>query len=75
MSAAAASTSSFRPESIPGAILRGGNDVAVAVIPFVGEPPFSNSWALVEKVKGGSWGIGGKAFGHSDLRKIQEGEA
>ena len=48
------------------------DDVTEAVIPFVGEALRSNVWVLVEEVKSGSWGIGGKAFGFPDLRQIQQ---
>lgn len=48
------------------------DDVTEAVIPFVGEAVRSNVWVLVEEVKSGSWGIGGKAFGLPDLRQIQQ---
>jgi 4-oxalocrotonate tautomerase len=48
------------------------DDVTEAVIPFVGEAVRSNVWVLVEEVKSGSWGIGGKAFGLPDLRRIQQ---
>lgn len=46
-------------------------DITQAVIPYVGEAVRSNTWVLVEEVKSGSWGIGGKAFGLPDLRQIQ----
>ena len=48
------------------------DDVTEAVIPFVGEAVRPNVWVLVEEVKSGSWGIGGKAFGLPDLRQIQQ---
>jgi 4-oxalocrotonate tautomerase len=47
-------------------------DITEAVIPYVGEVVRSNTWVLVEEVKSGSWGIGGKAFGLPDLRQIQQ---
>ncbi len=46
-------------------------DITQAVIPYVGEAVRSNTWVVVEEVKSGSWGIGGKAFGLADLRQIQ----
>jgi len=47
-------------------------DLTEAVIPYVGEIVRSNTWVLVEEVKSGAWGIGGKAFGLPDLRQIQQ---
>ena len=44
-------------------------DITEAVI---GEGLRSNTWVLVEEVKSGSWGIGGRALGLPDLRQIQE---
>ena len=46
-------------------------DVTEAVIPFVGEKLRENTWVLIEEIKSGSWGIGGKSFGLSDVRAIQ----
>jgi len=47
-------------------------DITEAVIPYVGEGLRSNTCVLVEEVKSGSWGIGWRALGLSDLRQIQE---
>ena len=47
-------------------------EITEAVIPYVGEAVRANTWVLVEEVKSGSWGIGGKALGLTDLRQIQE---
>ena len=47
-------------------------DITEAVIPYVGEVARANTWVLVEEVKSGSWGIGGKALGLADLRQIQQ---
>jgi 4-oxalocrotonate tautomerase len=47
------------------------NDITEAVIPFVGEALRTSTWVLVEEIKSGSWGIGGKPFGLSDSPKIQ----
>jgi 4-oxalocrotonate tautomerase len=47
-------------------------DITEAVIPYVGEAVRANTWVLVEEVRSGSWGIGGKAFRLADLRQIQE---
>jgi 4-oxalocrotonate tautomerase len=47
-------------------------DITEAVIPYVGEVARTNTWVIVEEVKSGAWGIGGKAFGLANLRQIQE---
>ena len=47
-------------------------DITEAVIPYVGGGLRSNTWVLVEEVKSGSCGIGGRALGLPDLRQIQE---
>jgi 4-oxalocrotonate tautomerase len=47
------------------------HDVTETVIPFVGEALRTSTWVLVEEVKSGAWGIGGKPFGLRDVRKIQ----
>jgi 4-oxalocrotonate tautomerase len=47
-------------------------DITEAVIPYVGETVRASTWVLVEEVKSGSWGIGGKAWGLADLRQIQQ---
>lgn len=51
------------------------HDITEAVMPFVGEALRTSTWVLVEEIKSGSWGIGGKPFGLPDLRNIQEAAA
>ncbi len=51
------------------------SDITEATIPFVGEALRTSTWVLVEEIKSGSWGIGGKPFGLPDLRKIQQDAA
>jgi len=53
-------------------LIRGITEV---VIPFVGERLRKATWVLVEEVKSGAWGIGGKQFGLPELRAIQAGES
>ncbi len=48
--------------------------VTEAVIPFVGEKLRQATWVVVEEVKSGAWGVGGKALGLADVRAIQAGE-
>jgi len=45
--------------------------VTEAIIPFVGEKLRGNTWVVIEEIARGSWGIGGKAFGLKDVRRIQ----
>jgi 4-oxalocrotonate tautomerase len=47
--------------------------VTEAVIPFVDERLRQSTWVLIEEIKSGSWGIGGKAFSLDDVRAIQSG--
>ncbi len=49
--------------------------ITEAVIPFVGERLREATWVLVEEVKSGAWGIGGKPFGLPELRAIQAGQS
>jgi 4-oxalocrotonate tautomerase len=49
--------------------------ITEAVIPFVGERLREATWVLVEDVKSGAWGIGGKPFGLPELRAIQAGQS
>ncbi len=49
--------------------------ITEAVIPFVGERLREATWVLVEEVKSGAWGIGGKPFGLPELRAIQAGRS
>lgn len=48
--------------------------ITEAVIPFVGERLREATWVLVEDVKSGAWGIGGKPFSLPELRAIQAGQ-
>jgi 4-oxalocrotonate tautomerase len=45
--------------------------VTEAVIPFVGEKLRDKTWVLIEEVKSGAWGVGGRALGLGDVRAIQ----
>lgn len=49
--------------------------ISEAVIPFVGERLREATWVLVEEIKSGAWGIGGKPFGLPELRAIQAGRS
>jgi 4-oxalocrotonate tautomerase len=48
------------------------HDLTEATIPYVGEVVRANTWVLVEEIKSGAWGIGGKPLGLPDLRRIQQ---
>jgi len=48
--------------------------ITEAVIPFVGPQLREATWVLVEEIKSGAWGIGGKPFGLPELRAIQAGQ-
>lgn len=50
-------------------------NITSAVVPFVGEALRNSTWVLVEEVKSGAWGIGGKPFGLEDVRRIQRDAA
>jgi len=47
------------------------HDVTEAVLPFVGEGLRESTWIVVEEVRSGAWGIGGKAFRLDDVRAAQ----
>src|SRR4029077_3902444 len=47
------------------------HDVTEAVSPFVGEGLRDSTWVVVEEVKSGAWGIGGKALRLDDVRSVQ----
>lgn len=49
--------------------------ITEAVIPFVGEYLREATWVVVEEVKSGAWGIGGKPFGLPEIRAIQAGHS
>lgn len=39
---------------------------------FTGDGVRSATWVVIQEVKSGSWGIGGKSLGLPDVRKLQE---
>ena len=47
------------------------HDVTEAVMPFVGEGLRESTWVVVEEVKSGAWGIGGRSFRLDDVRSVQ----
>ena len=61
----------FENELNPEQMARLIHDLTEATIPYVGEVVRANTWVLVEEIRNGAWGIGGKALGLPDLREIQ----
>lgn len=47
-------------------------EVTDVVVSFAGEPLREATWVVVEEVKSGNWGVGGKALGLDDVRAMQE---
>lgn len=47
--------------------------VTDAMVSFTGENIRSATWVVVQEVKSGNWGIGGKALGLQDVRTIEDG--
>lgn len=41
------------------------------MVSFSGESLRSATWVVVQEVKSGSWGVGGKALGLKDVRALQ----
>jgi 4-oxalocrotonate tautomerase len=62
----------FKSELTPAQTSAPIDDITEATIPYVGEVVRVNTWVLVEEVKSGAWGIGGKALGLAELRRIQQ---
>lgn len=62
----------FEGELNPAQTARLIHDLTEATIPYVGDVARGNTWVLVEEIKSGAWGIGGRAFGLPDLRQIQQ---
>jgi 4-oxalocrotonate tautomerase len=49
--------------------------VTNVMVSFSGESLRSATWILIEEVKSGNWGIGGKALGLQDVRALQASAA
>jgi len=49
-------------------------DITEVVVSFAGENLRQATWVVVQEVKSGNWGVGGKALGLSDVRAIQAGK-
>jgi 4-oxalocrotonate tautomerase len=45
--------------------------VTDVVVSFAGESLRQATWVVVQEVKSGHWGVGGKALGLDDIRAIQ----
>jgi len=48
--------------------------VTDVLVSFSGEGLREATWVVVQEVKSGHWGVGGKALGLDDIRAIQEGD-
>ena len=48
--------------------------VTDVVVSFAGESLRQATWVVVQEVKSGNWGVGGKAIGLDDIRAIQAGK-
>lgn len=46
--------------------------VTDVVVSFTGEPLREATWVVVQEVKSGNWGVGGKALGLDDVREMQK---
>jgi 4-oxalocrotonate tautomerase len=44
------------------------------MVSFSGENLRPATWVVVQEVKSGNWGVGGKALGLKDIRAIQAGK-
>ncbi|MEJ2431208.1 MAG: 4-oxalocrotonate tautomerase family protein [Deltaproteobacteria bacterium] len=50
------------------------HEITEVVVSFAGENLRQATWVVVQEVKSGNWGVGGKALGLSDVRAIQAGK-
>ena len=48
--------------------------ITEVVVSFAGENLRQATWVVVQEVKSGNWGVGGKALGLDDIRSIQAGK-
>jgi 4-oxalocrotonate tautomerase len=46
--------------------------VTEVIVSFAGENLRQATWVVVQEVKSGNWGVGGKALGLDDVRAIQK---
>ncbi len=46
--------------------------VTDTVVSFTGESLRDATWVVVQEVKSGHWGVGGKALGLKDVREMQK---
>ena len=48
--------------------------VTDVIVSFAGESLRQATWVVVQEVKSGNWGVGGKGLGLDDVRAIQAGK-
>jgi 4-oxalocrotonate tautomerase len=49
-------------------------EITEVVVSFAGENLRQATWVVVQEVKSGNWGVGGKPLGLNDIRAIQAGK-
>jgi len=49
-------------------------EITEVVVSLAGENLRQATWVVVQEVKSGNWGVGGKALGLDDIRAIQAGK-
>jgi 4-oxalocrotonate tautomerase len=50
-------------------------DITEVVVSFAGENLRQATWVVVQEVKSGNWGVGGKPLSLNDIRAIQAGKS
>jgi 4-oxalocrotonate tautomerase len=64
----------FEGELSPGQTEEMIREITEAVVSFAGEKLRQATWVVVQEVKSGNWGVGGKPLGLNDIRAIQAGK-
>ena len=49
-------------------------EITEVVVSFEGENLRQATWVVVQEVRSGNWGVGGKPLGLNDIRAIQAGK-
>jgi 4-oxalocrotonate tautomerase len=50
-------------------------EITEVVVSFAGENLRQATWVVVQEVKSGNWGVGGKPLSLNDIRAIQAGKS
>ena len=48
--------------------------VTDTIVSFAGENLREATWVVIQEVRSGNWGVGGKALGLDDIKRIQAGK-